>query len=57
MSLDVGFRVMVLDCGEVKEFDSPQTLLLNENSLFFKMAADAKVIDGVGRGGRGGGGA
>ena len=50
MSLDVGFRVMVLDCGEVKEFDSPQTLLLNENSLFFKMAADAKVIDGAGRG-------
>lgn len=34
---------MVLDVGEIREFDSPQTLLLDRDSLFYKMAADAKL--------------
>jgi hypothetical protein len=38
------FRVMVLDHGEVKEFDSPQTLMNNSNSLFYAMAKDANLI-------------
>jgi len=34
-------RVMVLDKGEVREFDTPSNLLRNKNSIFFGMAKDA----------------
>ncbi len=35
---------MVLDKGEVKEFDSPQALLDDETTTFHKMAKDAGIL-------------
>ncbi len=37
-------RVLVLDNGKLKEFDTPKELLSNENSLFYSMAFDAGLI-------------
>jgi hypothetical protein len=35
------YRVLVLDKGEIKEFDTPQNLLNDSNSIFAGMAKDA----------------
>ncbi|XP_052070953.1 multidrug resistance-associated protein 1-like isoform X2 [Mytilus californianus] len=37
-------RVMVLDAGVIKEFDSPNNLLKDTNSLFFGMAKNAGLV-------------
>jgi len=37
------FRVMVLDNGEIMEFDAPNTLLNDSKSLFYSMARDAGI--------------
>uniref|UniRef100_A0A914DEW8 ABC transporter domain-containing protein n=1 Tax=Acrobeloides nanus TaxID=290746 RepID=A0A914DEW8_9BILA len=37
-------RLMVLDTGNVREFDSPKSLLENHNSLFYSMALDAGIV-------------
>ncbi|KAK3589166.1 hypothetical protein CHS0354_018871 [Potamilus streckersoni] len=37
-------RILVLDKGEIKEFDSPNSLLSRPDSLFYQMAKDAKLI-------------
>uniref|UniRef100_A0A915JQK7 ABC transporter domain-containing protein n=1 Tax=Romanomermis culicivorax TaxID=13658 RepID=A0A915JQK7_ROMCU len=37
-------RIIVLDKGEIVEFDSPEQLLDNDKSTFHKMAKDAKLI-------------
>ncbi|KAI0230545.1 Multidrug resistance-associated protein 1 [Lamellibrachia satsuma] len=37
-------RILVLDNGEVKEFDSPKTLVSNKTSIFYGMAKDAGLI-------------
>ena len=37
-------RIMVLDKGAIKEFESPQELLQNERSIFHSMAKDANLI-------------
>ncbi|XP_045104031.1 multidrug resistance-associated protein 1-like isoform X4 [Portunus trituberculatus] len=37
-------KVMVLDKGEIKEFESPGTLLKNKNSIFHGMAKDAGLV-------------
>ncbi|XP_068238012.1 multidrug resistance-associated protein 1-like isoform X2 [Palaemon carinicauda] len=37
-------RVLVLAHGEIKEFDSPSTLLADKNSLFYGMAKDAGLV-------------
>lgn len=37
-------RVLVLDQGEIKEFDSPAVLLKNNSSLFYGMAKDAGLV-------------
>ncbi|KAH9518523.1 Multidrug resistance-associated protein 1 [Bulinus truncatus] len=34
-------RIMVLDAGNIKEFDSPKVLLQNTNGIFYSMAKDA----------------
>ncbi|OQV11389.1 Multidrug resistance-associated protein 1 [Hypsibius exemplaris] len=38
-------RVMVLDKGQIKEFDSPQALLSNKDSVFYSLAEDANMLD------------
>lgn len=37
-------RVMVLDAGLIKEFDSPQKLLADTSGVFFGMARDAGLV-------------
>ena len=37
-------RVMVLDAGVLKEFDSPTNLLKNPHSVFYSMAQDANLV-------------
>jgi ATP-binding cassette, subfamily C (CFTR/MRP), member 1 len=35
--------VLVLDKGEIAEFDSPESLLQNPDSIFYSMAKDAGI--------------
>ena len=39
-------RLMVLDSGRISEFEEPQLLLKNPDSLFHSMAVDAGLISG-----------
>ena len=39
-------RLMVLDSGKLSEFEQPQSLLKNPDSLFYSMAIDAGLISG-----------
>lgn len=43
-TIDLIFRVMVLDQGAIKEFQSPQELLQNKDSVFYSMALDAGLV-------------
>lgn len=40
----VCFRILVLSEGQVVEYDTPQALLEDPNSLFYGMAKDAGLI-------------
>lgn len=37
-------RVLVLDKGEIAEFDTPAALLSNTSSIFYGMAKDAGIL-------------
>ena len=37
-------RVLVMDSGNIKEFDQPDVLLNNKESAFYKMAKDAGIV-------------
>lgn len=39
-------RIVVLDAGQVKEFDTPKKLL-EEKGLFYKLVKEAGLVDGV----------
>ena len=36
-------KILVLDAGEVKEFDTPENLMKNENSLFFELSSKSAL--------------
>ncbi|ODM89209.1 Multidrug resistance-associated protein 1 [Orchesella cincta] len=38
-------RVMVLDKGEIREFDTPSSLLHNKKTIFYGMAKDAGIVN------------
>lgn len=38
-------RVLVLDKGNLAEFDSPEKLLENKKSIFYGMAKDAGLVN------------
>ena len=42
----IGFceKVLVLDRGKIREFDTPSNLLKNEHSMFYSMAKDTGII-------------
>ena len=37
-------RIMVLDKGQIREFDSPEKFLSDETSVFYGMAKDANLV-------------
>ncbi|KAG1687448.1 Canalicular multispecific organic anion transporter 1 [Nymphon striatum] len=37
-------RVMVLEHGEIAEFDSPSRLLMNKDTIFYRLAKDANLV-------------
>jgi len=39
-----GFRLVVLDAGQVCECDSPSALLSDTNTRFYAMARDAGIV-------------
>lgn len=38
-------RILVLDFGQLKEFDSPSALVSNKNTIFYSMAKDAGLAE------------
>lgn len=36
-------RIMVIDCGQIVEFDSPKVLLDDKDTIFYQMANDANL--------------
>lgn len=38
-------RIIVLDAGKIAEFDSPQVLLSNKDSIFYGMAKNAGLVN------------
>jgi ABC-type multidrug transport system fused ATPase/permease subunit len=36
-------RIMVLDAGEVKEFDTPDNLIQNKNSIFYQLYNESGI--------------
>ena len=37
-------RILVLDKGQIAEFDTPSSLLKNKNSIFYSMALSANLV-------------
>ena len=38
-------KILVLDSGKVKEFDTPENLLANHKTLFYQMAKDSGLVN------------
>lgn len=38
-------RILVLDKGHIAEFDSPQRLVEDKNSIFYSMAHEAGLVE------------
>lgn len=39
------FRIMVLDQGQIAEYENPQVLLADKSSIFYGMAKDAGLVE------------
>ena len=37
-------KILVLDGGKLKEFDTPENLLANSSSFFYQMAKDSGLV-------------
>ncbi|KAE9546537.1 hypothetical protein FO519_010251, partial [Halicephalobus sp. NKZ332] len=37
-------KVLVMDAGEIREFDAPRKLLEDKNTIFYGLAAQAKLV-------------
>ena len=37
-------RILVIDFGQVMEFDTPKSLISNESSIFYSLAKDAGIV-------------
>ncbi|KAE9547269.1 hypothetical protein FO519_009518, partial [Halicephalobus sp. NKZ332] len=37
-------KVLVMDAGEIREFDAPEKLLEDKNTIFYGLAAQAKLV-------------
>uniref|UniRef100_A0A914Y738 ABC transporter domain-containing protein n=1 Tax=Panagrolaimus superbus TaxID=310955 RepID=A0A914Y738_9BILA len=37
-------KILVMDSGEIREYDSPKNLLSNKNGLFYSLAEQAKLV-------------
>ncbi|SCU78640.1 LAFA_0A07668g1_1 [Lachancea sp. 'fantastica'] len=40
-------KILVMDAGEVKEYDHPYSLLLNKNSIFYSMCEDSGELESL----------
>ncbi|KAH3901580.1 uncharacterized protein SCDLUD_001343 [Saccharomycodes ludwigii] len=40
-------KILVMDAGEVKEYDHPYSLLLNKDSIFYSMCEDSGELDAL----------
>ena len=38
-------KILVLDGGKLKEFDTPENLLANSRSFFYQMAKDSGLVN------------
>ena len=38
-------KILVLDGGKLKEFDTPENLLANSSSFFYQMAKDSGLVN------------
>ena len=38
-------KILVLDGGKLKEYDTPENLLANYNTLFYQMAKDSGLVN------------
>ncbi|KAE9546405.1 hypothetical protein FO519_010383, partial [Halicephalobus sp. NKZ332] len=37
-------KVLVMDAGEIREFDAPEKLLGEKNTIFYGLAAQTKLV-------------
>lgn len=41
----VFYRILVLDKGNIAEFDAPDQLLADKNSIFYSLSKEAGIVE------------